>query len=496
MRTAYVWISAWPAATIVHHLLVLAVFVAAFVRIRRTAGVELRILLLGLAALGLLTMPLSWVLLEQFHWGLVPQVQPMRALLFLTLGMQFFTAAAGAFAMAARRPAEAFIWFAFAYLLPLQPLLTGPFVWSRVNLAIALAAVTALAGIRWAPVVAFGAFFVIPALGGVVNYPQLHTPDLAELSAWARANTGRDAVFVFPGANRSLAPGIFRSEALRAVYADWKGGGQVNYLKDLGEQWWFRWRQIRDFKPGRPAAIHSFRDQLRSPAGTARPRGAIPERHVRRLPDQIMWHKLLTRPRHPSPHGRGTAHTGSKLLGRAGKCQDSPGGGSPDFFWPRSFAFVANPPPLNSRPRFRGQARSRAWRVAPSRVSFAHVSRRCHSSVARDCRLPPARSRRRTRLAGRGGRWRVDAPHALFRGGFRSPTRPRAEQVGLDSRSRAWTRFHSIGKRLLRSPHRVARRESGARPQIGRHDAVRQQHLQCGERPQYRRPQPQRGYPL
>jgi hypothetical protein len=248
MRTAYVWISAWPAATIVHHLLVLAVFGAAFVRIRRAAGVELRMLLLGLAALGLLTMPLSWVLLEQFHWGLVPQVQPMRALLFLPLGMQFFTAAAGAFAIAARRPTEAFIWLAFAYLLPLQPLLTGPFVWSRVNLAIALAAVTALAGIRWAPVVALAAFFLIPALGGVVNYPQLHTADLAELSAWARANTGRDAVFVFPGANRSLAPGIFRSEALRAVYADWKGGGQVNYLKDLGEQWWFRWRQIRDFK--------------------------------------------------------------------------------------------------------------------------------------------------------------------------------------------------------------------------------------------------------
>ena len=35
MRTAYVWISAWPAATIVHHLLILAVLLAAFVRIRR-----------------------------------------------------------------------------------------------------------------------------------------------------------------------------------------------------------------------------------------------------------------------------------------------------------------------------------------------------------------------------------------------------------------------------------------------------------------------------
>ena len=248
MRTAYVWVSTWPAATVVHHVLILAILIAAFVRIRQAVNVELRVLLLGLAALGLLTMPLSWLLLEQFHWGLVPQVQPMRALLFLTLGMQFLSAAAGAQAIAARRPAEAFAWFAFAYLLPLEPVLTGPFVWSRVGLALALAAFTALAGIRWAPVVAIAASFAIPWLGGVVNYPRLHTPDLAQLSAWARANTGRDAVFVFPGVNRSLAPGIFRSEALRAVYVDWKGGGQVNYFKDLGEQWWFRWRQTRNFQ--------------------------------------------------------------------------------------------------------------------------------------------------------------------------------------------------------------------------------------------------------
>jgi hypothetical protein len=253
MRTAYVWISAWPAATIVHHLLILAVFAAAFLRIRQALVLPLRVLLPGLAALGLLTMPLSWLLLEQFHWGLVPQVQPMRALLFLTLGMQWVTAAAGARAIAARRPAEAFAWLAFAYLLPLQPVLTPPFVWSRVGLSLALAALTALAGIRCSPIVAqfvaVAAFFAIPWLGGVVNYPQLHTPDLAQLSAWARANTGRDAVFVFPDVNRGLAPGIFRSEAERAVYVDWKGGGQVNYFKDLGEQWWFRWRQTRNFQP-------------------------------------------------------------------------------------------------------------------------------------------------------------------------------------------------------------------------------------------------------
>jgi hypothetical protein len=232
-----------------HHLLILAILVAAFVRLRQAVDVELRVLLLGLGALGALTLPLSWLLLEQFHWGLVPQVQPMRALLFLTLGMQFLTAAAGARAVVARRPAEAAAWLACAYLLPLQPLLTGPVVWSRFGLALGLAALTALAGIRWAPTIAVAAFFAIPVLGGVVNYPSLHTPDLAQLSAWARANTDRDAVFVFPGAGRSLAPGIFRSDAQRAVYVDWKGGGQVNYLKDLGEQWWFRWRQTRDFQP-------------------------------------------------------------------------------------------------------------------------------------------------------------------------------------------------------------------------------------------------------
>ncbi len=253
MRTAYVWISAWPSAIIVHHLLVLCVLVAAFLRVRQCVGPELRVLLLGLAALGVLSMPLSWLFLEHFRWGLVPQVQPLRILLFLTLGMQFFTAAAGARAIAARRPVEALAWFAFAYLLPLQPVLTGPFIWNRVALAVVLAAVTAfagsLAGIRWAPAAALAAFFAIPLVGGVVNYPQLHTPALAELSAWARANTRRDAVFVFPGWNRDLAPGIFRSEAMRAVYVDWKGGGQVNYLKDLGDQWWFRWNQTRTFQP-------------------------------------------------------------------------------------------------------------------------------------------------------------------------------------------------------------------------------------------------------
>jgi len=96
---------------------------------------------------------------------------------------------------------------------------------------------------RWAPVAGLAAFWAIPAIGGVVNYPRLDTPELDRLSEWARAATPPDAVFLFPDAARSLEPGIFRSRALRAVYVDWKAGGQVNYLADFGEQWWFRWQQ-------------------------------------------------------------------------------------------------------------------------------------------------------------------------------------------------------------------------------------------------------------
>ena len=108
--------------------------------------------------------------------------------------------------------------------------------------------------------VAMAAFFLVPTLGGVSTHPRLHTPELAQLSSWARASTSRDAVFLFADAGRQLQPGIFRSEALRAVYVDWKGGGQVNYLTDLGEQWWSRWQRVlaAPFNPQNVAYYHAL----------------------------------------------------------------------------------------------------------------------------------------------------------------------------------------------------------------------------------------------
>ncbi|HLH20608.1 MAG TPA: hypothetical protein VKX45_25495 [Bryobacteraceae bacterium] len=252
LRAPYVWVSMWPAARIAHEILLAGIAAGAWARVRAKASREASVLLLALAAMGLASMPVSWLLLERMKWSLVPQIQPMRALLFVALAAQLLAAVAG---LRARGWLPAFAWLAVAFLIPVQAVWTEPWEPRRTAVALALAGLCAAArGFRgWraelAPI--FAAFFLFPTAGGVANYPKLHTPELAQLSAWARAATPRDSVFLFADAGRGLAPGIFRAEALRAVYVDWKSGGQVNYLKDFGGEWWFRWQQTlaRGFRP-------------------------------------------------------------------------------------------------------------------------------------------------------------------------------------------------------------------------------------------------------
>jgi hypothetical protein len=251
LRSSYTWISSWPPEVIALWPALFGLALAAFARIRQKVPAELGAFLVGLPVLGILSMPASWLLLERAHWSLVPQIQPLRLLLYVALSFQILAAAAGvhaALGTSNRSRLEAVFWFALAYVLPLQPVVSGPLETARLALLLALASGTAFAlstplTRRTAPAVALAAFFAIPAIGGVMNYPHLHTPELAQLSAWARVSTPLDAVFVFPDAGHALDPGIFRSEALRTVYVDWKAGGQANFFREFGEQWWFRWQQ-------------------------------------------------------------------------------------------------------------------------------------------------------------------------------------------------------------------------------------------------------------
>jgi hypothetical protein len=40
---------------------------------------------------------------------------------------------------------------------------------------------------------------------------------------------------------------------------DWKGGGQVNFLKNFAGDWWARWQRVMG-EPFHPSAIPRFRD--------------------------------------------------------------------------------------------------------------------------------------------------------------------------------------------------------------------------------------------
>jgi Domain of unknown function (DUF6798) len=246
MRAPYSYISEWWREWLPHYLLLYALSVLAYLRLRARAPVELRFFLLGLPLAGVLSVPLSYLLLERMRWALLPQAQPMRALLFVTVIAEFSGAAAGILAARQRRYLEALAWFAVIYAVPVnQNLLWWP-SWNGA-LAIALLAACACLAVRSGAAlasVAVAGFFVVPMVAGVRSHPQLHTPELAQLSAWARRATPRDAVFLFADAGKQLQPGVFRAEARRAIYVDWKGGGQVNYLSQLGQQWWSRWHRV------------------------------------------------------------------------------------------------------------------------------------------------------------------------------------------------------------------------------------------------------------
>ena len=275
MRAPYNWVSMWQRYWFWHYGFLCAVCLVTYLRLRRLAPTDLKFFLAGLPLLGAASIPVSYFLLEGLKWSLVPQVQPARTVLFITALAGILAAVAGLRAIQNGRLAEGIAWLVVCYAVPvnprmldvLLPRLDDPLVRRRVAVVVILAAATALAAWaqararRWAPAPLLVALalplFLIPGFGRLDNYPCLHTPELDELAHWARVSTPKDAVFVFPEAGKGLEPGIFRAKALRAVYVDWKGGGQVNFLKGLGEEWWRRWQAAMTDK-SKPATLARF----------------------------------------------------------------------------------------------------------------------------------------------------------------------------------------------------------------------------------------------
>jgi hypothetical protein len=178
---------------------------------------------------------------------------------------------AGVFAAQRRSYLEAFAFFLIAFAVPMEGNILKLFLVDPNNLPMVhrlfLSIAFALFSVMIAQLLdgrilsmalalfALLPFFLIPQFGKVRNYAAVHQPELNELAAWARTATPKDALFQFAEGGQDLRPGIFRSRSLRALYVDWKAGGQVNFLREFPFLWWDRWQRLE-----KPQPLQVYRD--------------------------------------------------------------------------------------------------------------------------------------------------------------------------------------------------------------------------------------------
>ena len=266
-RGSYNWVDLWKPDWLWQYLLLGGFATGAWLRLRREITKELLVLSATLVLYGTLSVPLSWLFLNQMNWSMMPQFQPARAVVFICI---FAVTLGGAAAWSAARRGrwlESTAWLLPVFALPANRLIldlftqavANPVTQRRLALAVGLACAAALAAAlpHWLPprwqhaasaalLVPVAAAFLIPGFGQLRNYPQLHTPELAALTAWATVKSPPDALFHFADAGHSTAPGIFRAEAVCALYVDWKGGGQVNQNWTFAREWQNRWNRTRE----------------------------------------------------------------------------------------------------------------------------------------------------------------------------------------------------------------------------------------------------------
>jgi len=253
-RASYVFVSTWQPWQWLDYGIEAAIVLLAAWRARRALPAPLGAFLWVMPAVGLVAIPLSWVLLDWQRWAFVPAWQPARSVLFVTLGLQIVASAAGVRAALERRWLPGIAWLTLAFALvvkhavPGPPLHLAPLALALGLASVALAAASAPPRYRGTILVLAGLvpFAAIARSGLVENYQTLPLAAIDSLSAWARATTPQDAVFLFPNARKDVSPAVFRARARRALYVDWKGGGQVNYLPDFALDWWKRWEETRE----------------------------------------------------------------------------------------------------------------------------------------------------------------------------------------------------------------------------------------------------------
>jgi hypothetical protein len=206
--------------------------------------------------------PVSYLMLEHWHLAITPQYQPARTLLYTVAVALIACGMAAVKAATEHRFAEASAWFLVVFAIPINVRIFDLLLLrDRVSIEtfaiwIALAVMaggmtTFLYRIWLRPlslVVPALAIFVLPVGAKIQNYPKLDKQPVTQLAQWARKNTWGSSMFLFPDSGHDPYPGIFRALSERALYVDWKSGGQVNYFESFADEWYPRFEQTMDGK--------------------------------------------------------------------------------------------------------------------------------------------------------------------------------------------------------------------------------------------------------
>jgi|GEM_PF-289143 len=273
LRASYNYPSLWHPAVLWTPVALGLAAVGAWWRIRRELPACFGWLFFGLPLVGILSIPVAWFLMEKMRWFLMAQFQPARAVAFMYAAAIPVFAAAAFWALRRSKWLEAGGWFLAGLAIPFSNqlvFLAGAIGWpsSRFRflwaVALAVLAVGAfrlvgdrratghptagryrIAGIALAVLLTIAPFWILRSVLNVDAFAtDTRSANLTSLSDWASDHTPKDAVFAFPGFGRGGQPGVFRATALRAVYTDWKSGGQVNFSVDFARIWWERWNLV------------------------------------------------------------------------------------------------------------------------------------------------------------------------------------------------------------------------------------------------------------
>jgi hypothetical protein len=252
----HLYVGLWPPGDTYQFVALYAFALWAAVRCGPLLNAGFRWIVLGSGLCGLLSIPLSYLLLDINHLAWAARLQPARMLLFTVAAAALLFGLAGMRAILLRSIREGLAWFCLLFALPVS---TGIFDFLRITnaqrlsrfaLALALAALLAslLASFSsgaarfWAlaaPLLAALAFSRVP---GLLPSPVPFRESIGQMARWADGATWGSAVFLFADAARENYPGVFRAQSRHALWVDWETAQGVLYSEQAAAHWQDRWQ--------------------------------------------------------------------------------------------------------------------------------------------------------------------------------------------------------------------------------------------------------------